>query len=180
MISKAEVVVYFVAYKGRLINRFLCVVSYVDDQLNLNYPGTRLVRFKADYCQYVPGFKKEILPFLRTVSDSLQINGFAYANIKLAGIDSDNLFYGNEDLVEEWIRRQNVQPGESFVKVTEVHARVGSGLHMYPTSFAKMIRAYFLAHFAVFYGRPQYAHALFAPYFKRVREGRVPYYELVE
>jgi hypothetical protein len=154
-------------------------VSYKDDPLTLMGPLLRGGRFRAK-CKNVPGFDEEIRPFMKSISEKLKINGMAFLNLKLTGIDSDELFYGDTDLVREWKSRLNIEKGDSFVKIIEIHARVGGGLQSDPKTFSKMIRAYHLAHFSHVYDRPLFDHALYATHRRKHKEGDAPEYVPVE
>lgn len=140
--------IYFLAYKGRLMNRFHCKVSYKEDPLVIMDPTLRGHRFEA-ICRHVPGFTNQILPILKQICSTLKINGMAFLNLKLKGVDSEALFQGDTALMRVWEKKLNIPPGESFVKIIEMHARVGGGLQADPRIFAKMIRAYYfyLAYF---------------------------------
>lgn len=119
---------------------------------------------------------------MKSVSEKLQINGMAFLNLKLEGIDSDVLFYGNDDVTGEWLKKQDKKPGESFVKIIEMHARIGGGLQADPKQLGKMIRAYSLAHFSQVYNKTVYERTLYATHYRRfhLEAGTIPEYISIE
>lgn len=153
--SPAEVTAYFAAFRGRLLSVSLCKVS-ISGGLAIMDNDQRGARFDTD-CDNVPGFAHHIRPLIRKLVGKMEIDGLAFANIKLKGVDDVSYFSDNK------AHRTSIRGSalDSFVKIIEINARIGGGLYSTPRCLAQFIRVYHLALYCKTNSITMYDHLLY-------------------
>lgn len=123
--ASIEVAFNFVAYRGQLLNKTLCHILY-NDLGKVTILSAKLYRFRINNgtCSCLPGYTT-ITRVLQTLVSKLQINGIGFVDLKIVN--------------------------ENTIKLLELNARIGGGIHKLDSYLAKFLRIWHLAHQGALY-----------------------------